>query len=176
MTDEETEQTVRKKEKYAVALKTDYQMWEKGGLFGNLSWLKDEPSGIRESVSVSSGFGRIFRDRDGIKLSGGLGLEGFREIRLEDTGATSHSVTAGYMQWKLVWKFNEHGRLIFTNNSRVNLSDSEDYRTDSNLSFQSAINSKLAVELAYQHQYRNVPVDNRERTDTTTTINLVFKF
>lgn len=176
VTDETTGETNRKKERYAAALKGDYHLWDKGSVFTNIRWLKDEPSGISSSVSLSSGFGRTFRDRNGVKLTGGLGLEGFRETRLEEDGTLTRSAMAAYMQWNLAWRFNDHNQLKLANDSRMNLSDSEDYRTTSNLTFHSAINAKLAVEIAYEHQYRNQPVDGRERTDTTTTVNLVFKF
>ena len=39
-----------------------------------------------------------------------------------------------------------------------------------------AFEYRLAVEVAYEHQYKNLPVEGKGTTDAVTTVNLVFKF
>jgi len=176
VTDLETGEETRSTEKYQLSFKTGYAMWEKGGLFGNMSWLKNEPAGIRENLSLATGFSRAFMADGPLKLDGGLGLEGFRETKIQPEGDVQAKRMAAYLQVQMVWKINAHNELKFENESRVSLSNSEDFRLASNVAYHSSINSRFAVEIAYEHQYKNLPVVGKGTTDTTTTVNLVYKF
>jgi len=71
---------------------------------------------------------------------------------------------------------NKDNTLKFGNESRMSLPNNEDYRLTSTLSYMSTINHTLALEISYQQQYRNLPVDDKRKSDTTTTINLLFSF
>lgn len=176
VTDGETGEETRNTEKYRLAFKADYAMWEKGGLFANLSWLKNEPSGIAENLALAAGFTRDFLDDGPVKFNAGLGMEGFQETKIQPDGEVESSRMAAYMQMELIWKLNEHNELKFSNESRMSMSDSEDYRMTSYLSYHSSINSRFAVQIGYEHAYKNLPVVGKGTTDTTTTVNLVYKF
>lgn len=176
VTDAKTGEETRSTEKYQLAFKTGYALWDKGGVFTNLSWLKNEPAGVAENLSLATGFSRDFMDDGPLLLTAGLGVEGFQETKIQPDGEVESKRMAAYMQMELVWKLNEHNELKFYNESRLSMSDSEDYRMTSNLAYHSSINSRFAVEIAYEHAYKNLPVVGKGTTDTTTTVNLVYKF
>lgn len=176
ITDGNTGDEYRKTERYQLAVKGDFRIWDKGGIFATLGWLKNEPAGIEENYSLATGFSRTLTEGGPLRVEGGLGVEGFRETRLQTEGPEEVSRMAAYMEVDVAWRLNDHNEVKFGNESRMSLSNGEDFRLASVLSYHSSINSKLAVEVAYEHQYKNLPVEGKGTTDAVTTVNLVFKF
>lgn len=176
ITDGETGDEFRKTERYQLSVKGDYRIWEKGGIFATLGWLKNEPAGIEKNLSLATGFSRTLTEDGPFRVEGGLGVEGFHETRLQTDGPEKVRRMAAYMEVDVAWRLNDHNELKFGNESRMSLSNGEDFRLASVLSYHSSINSKLAVEVAYEHQYKNLPVEGKGTTDAVTTVNLVFKF
>ncbi len=176
ITDGETGDEYRKAERYQFSLKGDFRIWDKGGIFATLGWLKNEPAGIEQNYSLATGFSRTLTEGGPLHVEGGLGVEGFRETRLQTEGPEEVSRMAAYMELDVAWRLNDHNEVKFGNESRMSLSNGEDFRLASVLSYHSSINAKLAVEVAYEHQYKNLPVEGKGTTDAVTTVNLVFKF
>ncbi len=176
VTNQATGVNSRDTERLEAGIKTDYALREKSSVFTNLSWKKDIPSGIDHNISLASGYGCTFFDSSQSKLKGGVGLEGFQEETIVEGSHFRDSVLAVYFQVDYRYSFNKDNTLKFGNESRMNLSNNEDYRLSSTLSYISTINHTLALEISYQQQYRNLPVDDKRKSDTTTTINLVFSF
>ncbi len=176
VTNRETGVKSRDTERMEAGIKTDYTIRDKNSVFTNISWRKDEPSGIDHNLSLASGYGFTFLDSGQSKLKGGIGLEGFQEEKIIEGTHISNSALAIYFQVDYQLHFNKDNLLKFSNESRMSLSDNNDYRLANTLSYVSAINHTLALEVSYQHDYKNLPVDDKQKTDTTTTVNLVFRF
>ncbi|RLE15757.1 MAG: hypothetical protein DRJ14_09755 [Acidobacteria bacterium] len=176
VTNQESGVKSRDTEKIEAGVKTDYSIAEKSSIFTNIVWRKDEPSGIDHNISLASGYGRTFFDTDQSMLKGGAGLEGFQEEKLIDGSHITDSALAIYFQVDYRYRFSKNNTLKFSNESRMSLSDNNDYRVANALSYVSAINHTLALEISYQHNYKNLPVNNKRKTDSTTTVNLVFHF
>ncbi len=176
VTNQATGVNSRDTERLEVGIKTDYALRERSSVFTNLSWKKDEPSGIDHNISLASGYGCTFIDSTQSKLKAGVGLEGFQEQKILEGNHISNSAFAVYFQVDYLYKFNKDNMLKFGNESRMSFSNNEDYRLSSTLSYISSINHTLALEISYQQQYRNLPVDDKKKSDTTTTVNLVFRF
>ncbi|NOZ12994.1 MAG: DUF481 domain-containing protein [Acidobacteria bacterium] len=176
VTNRETGVKSRDTEKIETGIKTDYKIRDKSSIFTNVVWRKDEPSGIAHNLSLASGYGCAFLDDSRTKLKAGIGLEGFQEEKIVEGDRISDSALAIYFQVDYRYHFSKNNVLKFSNQSRMSLSDNTDYRLASALSYVSAINHTLALEISYQHNYKNLPVDDKRKTDTTTTVNLVFHF
>ena len=176
ITDISTGETNRTDEKYSLAVKTNYKMGKKSGVFTNLSWYKNKPAGINQNLSVAGGYSKILVDTDKKKGKLGIGVEGYKEEKIIEDEIKTNSSLAAYFEFGYELKFNDANKLKFENESRMNLSDSEDYRLENNLTYSSAINKKIAIEFNYIHQYKNLPVPGKKKTDTTTMINVVFRF
>ncbi|NOY23898.1 MAG: DUF481 domain-containing protein [Acidobacteria bacterium] len=166
----------RDTERIETGIKTDYHLGNKSSIFTNVTWKKDEPSGIDHNISLASGYGCTLFNSNQSGLKGGVGLEGFKEEKIVEGGHISNSVLAIYFQVDYHYRFNKNNALKFGNESRMSLSDNNDYRLASTLSYTSAINHTLALEISYQHDYKNLPVNNKRKTDSITTVNLVFRF
>lgn len=173
---QETGVKSRDTEKIEVGIKTDYTIRNKSSIFTNIAWRKDEPSGIDHDISLASGYGCTFLDSSQSKLKGGVGLEGFQEEKIIEGDHILNSALAIYFQVDYLYHFNEDNMLKFANESRMNLSENNDYRLANAISYVSVINHTLALEVSCRHNYKNLPVDNKRKTDTTTTVNLVFRF
>lgn len=166
----------RKTEKYNAAIKSNYIIKNNKSFFGNVSYEKDKPSGIYNSLSLASGldFTALFSKNHKIKT--GFGLEAFSEEKIENDIFSTHDKIAGYMQVLYNVKLSENNFLKVENQSRIDFSDNDDYRITNNLSYLSHINKTLALKVIYNHDYKSMPVEGKEKVNTTTTVNLVFKF
>ncbi len=171
-----TGQTNRTDEKYYLTVKSNYKKGKKSGIFANVSWFKNKPAGINKNISIASGYSRIISDTDKKKGKFGLGFEGFNEEKIIEEKIKTNSTFAAYFELSFQYSFNESNKLKFENETRVSMSDREDYRLFNNISYSSAINKNLAIELNYLHQFNNLPVPGKKKTDTTTTVNIVFRF
>ncbi len=176
ITDINTGETNRTDEKYSLAVKTNYKIGKKSGVFTNLSWYKNKPAGINQNLSIAGGYSKILVDSDRKKGKLGIGIEGYKEEKIIENNIKTNSSLAAYFEFGYELKFNHSNKLKFENESRMNLSDSQDYRLENNLTYSSAINKRIAIEFNYIHQYKNLPVPGKKKTDTTTMINVVFRF
>ncbi len=168
--------TTRKTEKYNAAFKLNYNISKTKGYFANLVWERDVPSGISKSFSLASGMDitKIFSKDN--KLKTGFGIEAFNETRISDTDSESSDRIAGYMQVEYAVKLSSNNFLKIENQSRMSFSNNEDYRITNNISYISHINKILALKVIYNHDYKSLPVEGKEKVNTTTTISLMFKF
>ncbi len=176
ITDVQTGKTNRTDEKYYLTLKSNYKKGKKSGIFANISWLKNKPAGINKNLSIASGYSRIIADSKRKKGKFGIGLEGFKEEKIIDKSIKTNSIFAAYFEFSFQYSFNDSNKVKFENETRVNISNNDDYRLFNNISYSSAINKNLAIEFNYLHQFKNLPVPGKKKTDTTTTVNLVFRF
>jgi putative salt-induced outer membrane protein YdiY len=174
--DSEDGTTTRKTEKYNAAFKLNYNISKTKGYFANLVWERDVPSGISKSFSLASGMDitKIFSKDN--KLKTGFGIEAFNETRISDTDSEKSDRIAGYMQVEYAVKLSQNNFLKIENQSRMSFSDNEDYRITNNISYISHINKILALKVIYNHDYKSLPVEGKEKVNTTTTISLMFKF
>ncbi|BBB32440.1 hypothetical protein TTHT_0878 [Thermotomaculum hydrothermale] len=176
VTNVSTGQTNRTDEKYYFTFKSNYKKGKKSGIFANISWLKNKPAGINKNLSIASGYSRIISDSKKRKGKFGLGFEGFKEEKIIQDSIKTNSSLAAYFEFSFQYAFNNANKLKFENETRVNISDTEDYRLFNNISYSSSLNKNMAIEFNYLHQFKNLPVPGKKKTDTTTTVNIVFRF
>ena len=139
--------------------------------FGALRYEHDEFSGFDYQASASTGLGYKFYDTDTIKFSGQAGV-GYRKIKDGVTGQTSSdAIVVGGLDFeyvatattKLVDKFHlESGsdNTLLTNFAGVEVKMSD----------------KLALAAGYDVRQNTKPPPGKKKTDTVTTLNLVYAF
>ena len=139
--------------------------------FGALRYEHDEFSGFDYQASASTGLGYKFYDTDTMKFSGQAGV-GYRKIKDGVTGETSSdAIVVGGLDFeyaatattKLVDKFHlESGsdNTLLTNFAGVEVKMSD----------------KLALAAGYDVRQNTKPPPGKKKTDTVTTLNLVYAF
>ena len=157
-------------EKYYASLKTDYRFSQRNYAFGLIDYDNDRFSGFNYRTSISLGYGRRVIDETALwlDLEGGPGAR-FSEL---DSGESQDEFMfrlAGNLGWKI---------------SETSLSEQElssDIGEDTTITrsvtaLSAQIIGSLAMKLAYTLRHTSeVPADIK-KTDTETSVTLVYKF
>ena len=96
------------------------------------------------------------------------------ENRIEPNPDVSYmgAVLGGNYEWKISDTSSFTQLLTFY----PNFDETSDWRLSSVTGLQTAVNSWLAVKLGYEVRYRNQPIGDNEKTDTTSSASVVFTF
>jgi putative salt-induced outer membrane protein len=142
-----TSNGVKSADRFTAGWQSDYKISERTFMFGALRYERDRFSGFTYQASASAGVGYKFYDTDKTKLSGQVGA-GYRRIKDDVTGVTSgDAVLVAGLDYSKV--------LTATTN----------------------IVDKFHLESGRHHvQHNTKPPAPRKKTDTVTTVNLVYAF
>lgn len=162
-------------DRYLAAWQSDYNFSSRSFWFGGLRYEKDKFSGFKYSASATSGLGYKFIDTERVKLAGQVGV-GFRRIETEATattpGTTSNNAiaTAGLnyenqltATTKLVDKFTAE-------------SGSNNTLLTNFIGVEVKMTTALALAVGLDARYNSKPPAPLKKTDTLTTVNLVYSF
>ncbi len=157
--------------RFVLTNKTDYNLDENSYLVGALRYDRDRFSAFNYQSTVAVGYGRRLIDSDTHRLKGEIG-PGFRVAELRATDETETDlIVRGFLDYR--WKVSETTNL--TNRFLVE-SGSDNTFVENTLGLAVAINARLSLKagVAVRH---NTDVDpGREKTDTLSTVNLVYHF
>jgi putative salt-induced outer membrane protein len=171
-------------ERWDARLQSNYQFTPHLFTFGALSYEDDRFSGFQYQASASAGLGYKFFDSQTTKLAAQLGV-GYRALRPElllktDNGAvyaripleSQHEVvgTAGV---DFMHRFNSNTRLL---DKLIAESGSSNTSIKNDLSLEVKMNRKLSLAAGYSVLHNTKPPNGSKRTDTITTLNLVYAF
>jgi putative salt-induced outer membrane protein len=171
-------------ERWDARLQSDYQITRSLFTFGNLTYEHDMFSGFQYQATASGGLGYKFLDSSDTKLAAQLGV-GYRSSRPEDlikddTGAVvqrvlqpSQSEVVGTVGFNFMHQFNSSTQLIDKLNSELG-SSNVSIRND--LSLEVKMNKKLSLAAGYSVLENTKPPGTTKRTDTITTLNVVYAF
>ncbi|MGH8254076.1 MAG: DUF481 domain-containing protein [Steroidobacteraceae bacterium] len=166
-----TSNGVRSADRFTAGWQSNYTFSERTFTFGALRYERDRFSGFTYQASASTGLGYKFYDTDKTKLSGQAGA-GYRRIRDDVTGVTSGDVVfvAGL----------DYSRVLTATTNIVNkfhLESGSDNTLLSNFSgIEVKMSNKLALSVGLDVQHNTKPPAPRKKTDTVTTVNLVYAF
>jgi putative salt-induced outer membrane protein len=162
-------------DRYLATWQSDYNFNDRSYWFGGLRYDNDKFSGFRYSASATTGIGYKFINTERVKFTGQAGV-GFRRLQTQDTatvpGETSDGAifTAGLgyenqltATTKLLDKFTvEAGsdNTLFTNFVGVEVK----------------MTTALALSAGLDTRYNTKPPAPLKKTDTLTTLNLVYSF
>jgi putative salt-induced outer membrane protein len=172
-------------ERWDLRLQSDYTINTKLFAFGALAYQDDRFSGFQYQASASGGLGSRFFDSDTTKLSAQLGV-GYRVLRPEilvkdaDTSAVidriplqRESEAVGTAGIDFMHQFNSSTKLT---NKLILESGSSNTSIKNDLALQVSMSKKLALAAGYSVLHNTKPADDVKRTDTVTTLNLVYAF
>jgi len=157
-------------ERYLLNLKSDYKLDETQFLFASLSYDVDKFSGFDSQTTFAVGYGRNFYNTETFKLSAEVG-PGYRVNELE-TGE-DESETVLHLGAKSKYVLNENSHFV----GDLSLDSGSDQTiTIIDLGYVNKLSNTLALKLGYNYKNSSeVPVGT-EKTDTITSVSLLYSF
>lgn len=162
---------VKTAERYEARWQSDRKLSERSFLFGSLRYEDDRFSGFDYQASVSTGYGYRFIDTEETKFSGQAGV-GYRRLEEELTGATdSDTILRGDLN--LDHALTDTARVL---DKLTVEAGSDNTLLQNELSLEVKINKLFALSVGVAVRHNTDPPAGSERTDTLSTVNLVYSF
>lgn len=166
-----TSDGVKSADRFMAGWQSDHKIDERSFAFGGLRYERDRFSGFTYQATASTGVGYKFCDTDRTKLSGQIGA-GYRRIRDDVTGATSgDAVAVAGVDYSHV--------LTPTTNvvDKFHLESGSDNTLLTNFTgLEVKMTNALALSAGLDVRMNTKPPAPRKKTDTVTTLNLVYAF
>lgn len=173
-------------ERWDLREQSDYTITSKLFAFGALAYQDDRFSGFQYQASGSGGLGYKFFDSDTTKLAAQVGV-GYRVLRPETlvpdpngSGAIiarepldRESEAVGTAGIDFMHQFNTNTKL---SDKMILESGSSNTSIKNDLVLEVKMSQKLALAAGYSVLHNTNPADGVKRTDTITTLNLVYAF
>lgn len=171
-------------ERWDVRLQSDYTINTRLFSFGAFAYQDDRFSGFEYQASASGGLGYKFIDSDSTKLAAQAGV-GYRKLRLEllikdATGAVTdriaqetQSEVVGTVGIDFMHQFNTSTKITDKFTSESGASNTS-IRND--IAVEVKMSKKLALAAGYSVLHNTQPAEGVKRTDTITTLNMVYAF
>ena len=157
-------------ERYLLILKSAYDWSERNYGFGSLRYDDDRFSGYQYQVSLTGGVGRHFIRTERTKLDIEFG-PGYRASETDDGTTHEEAILHGNLDFT-------HQLTETTTVLETFLVEAGDANThvESETGLKVAINSRLAMKTAFKVKHNSEVEPGREKTDTITSVNLVYGF
>ena len=166
-----TSNGVKSADRYMAGWQSDYQLNDRAFVFGGLRYERDRFSGFDYQATASTGIGYKFYDTDKMKLSGQAGV-GYRRIKDDVTGATSGNAV-------FVAGFDYENVLTATTKvvDKFHLESGSDNTLLSNfIGLEVKMSTSLALSVGLDARQNTKPPAPRKKTDTVSTLNVVYAF
>lgn len=164
------EEGVQNDEEYRVKNQTRYNLSEKDYAFGEIEYVNDRFSGFDMRLTENLGYGYKFYDTDDFKLNGEASL-GARQT--EDSDGNKENSFLQKLAGQLSWDI--HDGVTFTENVALSFAkDTNIFESESALKTQ--IMEKTYLKLAFNVEYISDVPDDKENTDTQTSLGVVYEF
>jgi putative salt-induced outer membrane protein YdiY len=164
-------------EKYFVSAKSAYLMSDEfSRLFMFGSHTNDEFGAYRKYTTVALGYGARIVDRERLSLDAEIGPGYFWGDKVVDEDESTYSSEEGFMvraAGELVWRITDNA----TFNQKLGAEAAEEntrYTSDTSLS--TTISDRMQMKIGYTVNHDTSVAVDKENTDTTTYINLVYNF
>ena len=158
-------------ERYLLTGKTDYNFSQRTYMFGAIRYDDDRFSGFEYQASLTTGVGWHIVDREKTKFDLEIGA-GYKESKEDLTGMINEETIARFGE-NFTTPVSE--TTSFYQDLLIEAGDQQTL-TEASTGIKVAVNSKLALKLSYNIKHTSNPLDMRDDTDQTTTINLVYGF
>ncbi|NVF15058.1 MULTISPECIES: DUF481 domain-containing protein [Halomonadaceae] len=158
-------------EQYLVAGRERYELDGPHYLFGFARWEKDRFAGYDQQLSAIGGYGRQILENDTHTLSLEAG-PGYRHDRLRDYDDERLMVTYTALDYR--WEFSDYADI----EQEMSLEYTDQNTTSRSLTALTArLNSKLSLRLSHEIKHNSQPPDDTsERTDSTTSASLLYRW
>lgn len=160
-------------ERYLLDEKSDYNLNDDQYLFVRGSYLKDRFGGFDYQASIGSGYGRDLLENPGFSLQGfsGLGYRFKQEVNGVKGGREGEVVLT--LGEELDWDITESASVYQELNSEIG---SELTVTTFEVGLETNIIGGVATKIAFQARNNSDVPEGREKTDTQTSVSLVYSF
>lgn len=165
-----SEDSVTSAERYFMEDKSDFALDENQYVYARADYTDDRFSGFDYQAAGSGGFGRYFTKTDELSLQGFAGA-GYRQNSITNAGSEGEAILT--LGQDLAWQI--------SNNAALTQSFISDVGNDLTISrfevgLESNIIDRVATRIAFQARNTSkVPVGNK-KTDTLTSVALVYTF
>jgi putative salt-induced outer membrane protein len=157
-------------ERYYLEDKSDYNLNDDAYLFGKGTYTVDRFSGFDSQFSASAGYGRYLFRQDRLNIQGYGGV-GYRENKVRGTENIGETIIS--LGESLEWDISDTSRLVQNFSSEIG----EDITvTKFEVGLESNIVGNIVTKIAFEaRNISEVPVGTK-KTDTLTSISLVYTF
>ena len=169
-------------EQYYVGGRGLRQLNKSLSVFAGLSWARDPFSGFENRFIVEGGVEFLAVDTEHNTLSFDVGLNWtsedqifYLEFPIEEFTRTVDWF-GGLAGLKWDWNFSKSASLTQRLLYYPNFDDTSDWRVASDTAVTASLTKLLALQFSYLVRYRNQPINNLEKTDTTTKASVVLNF
>lgn len=163
-------------DRFYLEEKSDYNLDEHSYLFGKGTYTDDKFSGFNYQASASAGYGRKFIQRDNFFVEGFVGL-GYRESEvievidvINDKGISEGIISVGE---SLEWNISDSSKFVQTLSSEIG---EEATVTKFEIGLEANIIGNLATKIAFELRNTSRVPEGIEKTDTLTSVSLVYTF
>ena len=159
-------------ERYTAEVQSDRKLNEKSWLFGSFRWDADKFGSYDPQLSLTAGYGRQLMKSETHELIGEIGA-GYRKLEERVSGFTSSEAIVRFLlddNWQVFKTTNWTNRLLVE-------SGSSNTFTQFNTGLTVSMTEAFAVKLGFEARHNtDVPPGDSEKTDTITSVNLVYNF
>jgi putative salt-induced outer membrane protein len=161
-------------ENYLFGARAVRKVSEKWEVFGGLQWSKDPFTGFNSQTVASLGatYIAIEGERNKLAFDGGLAYTWEDQVNPDETVDYLGGLFG--LTWEL--KLGEKSKLVERLVYYPNFDNSTDWRLTSFTAIEADVNSWMALRFGYDIRHRNQPIGDSDKTDTTSTASVVFKF
>ena len=167
-------------QRWEAIAQSDYSFTPKAFWFGAARYEDDEFSGFEYQATLSTGLGRKFIDADTTKFVGTAGV-GYKILEsrdsFDDTGvliATGERQTDAILRGTLDYEHKFNANTSMLDKSIVEAGNDNTF-VQNELSLQVKMMERLALAVGYAVRHNTDPPAGFEKTDTLTTVNLVYE-
>jgi len=157
-------------ERYQLDGKSDYRIGERGYVFGKVNYTDDRFTGYDYQASAATGYGHYFSNTDELLLEAFAGL-GYRHNALAVGPDDGEAIIS--LGQNLEWAFTDSTSL---NQSLVSEVGDDLTVSRFEISLVSNIIGQLATKIAFQARHISEVPAGRKKTDTQTSVSLVYTF
>lgn len=165
-----SENSVVTAQKYYMFYQGDYKLEGDHSLFGRISYEDDRFSGFDYQTDLTLGYSRLLMDTGDMTLRGDVG---FGSRRSELANGTSQTEFITRLAAKYNWQVSDNAKFKQLVSAEIG---SDATITRSETSLQSNIADQLAMKLALTVKHQSEVPAGRKKTDTETSVTLVYTF
>lgn len=157
-------------ERYYLEDKSDYNLDGTQYLYGKVSYMDDRFSGYDYQASLTAGYGRHLYTTDALTIQGYGGV-GYRASEVTSGGSENEAIFA--LGESLAWQISDTTALTQSFDSEIG---QEVTVTKFQVGLESVIVDRIATKIAFQVRNISDVPPGVEKTDTQTSVSLVYEF
>jgi len=159
-------------QRYTAVAQIDRKFGEKSYAFAAYRYDADKFGAYDPQQSITAGYGRQLMKSERHELNGEIGI-GYKKLKATDTGETSNEMIGRFMLDD-VWNITSNTDWL---NHLLVEAGSDNTFTQFNTGVVVAMNEKFALKFGWEYRHNTtIPPGTTDKTDTTTTANLVYNF